>query len=119
MSQRALAGAANRRRALSRRDKKLMSLAEQALFLLDIQPNIRNRKNPENFSSLEQTIVASLPGTKIQFTETKTIEEASPFSVASRMSRSNYEDQARAEALTQALRQIRASHATANIAGRS
>ena len=96
-----------------------MSLAEQALFLLDIQPNIRNRKNPENFSSLEQTIDSSLPGTAVTLSEATTIGEASPFSVASRMSRSNYEDQARAEALTQALRQIRASHATANSARRT
>jgi hypothetical protein len=91
-----------------------MSLAEQALFLLDIQPNIRNRKNPENFSSLEHTIVASLPGTQEQIRESQPIKETNPFSVASRMNRANYEDQARAEALTQALRQIRASHATAN-----
>jgi hypothetical protein len=89
-----------------------MSLAEQALFLLDIQPSIRSRKNPENFSSLDQTIVASLPGTQVQVDAARTVTEANPFSVASRMSRSNYEDQARAEALTQALRQIRASHAS-------
>jgi len=108
----------------------MMSLAEQALFLLDIQPNIRNRKNPENFSSLEQTIVASFPVTSDSWGAAAAVEvsslgngaaavlQSSPFSVASRMSRSNYEDQARAEALTQALRQIRASHATANNARR-
>ncbi|MGZ3701799.1 MAG: hypothetical protein ACXWSD_08390, partial [Bdellovibrionota bacterium] len=88
-----------------------MSLAEQALFLLDIQPSIRSRTNPENFSNLDQTIVASLPGLVEPAPETKTVAEANPFSVASRMSRSNYEDQAKAEALTRALRQIRASHA--------
>ena len=88
-----------------------MSLAEQALFLLDILPSIRSRSNPENFSSLDQTIGASLPGTAEPEQVAAAVVEASPFSVASRMNRSNYEDQARAEALTQALRQIRASHA--------
>ncbi len=89
----------------------LMSLAEQALFLLDIPPSIRSRMSLENFSSLDQTIGASFPGTLSPVETGKTITETNPFSVASRMSRSNYEDQARAEALTQALRQIRASHA--------
>ena len=88
-----------------------MSLAEQALFLLDIQPSIRSRSNPENFSNLDQTIVASFPGTPAPVESAKAVVEANPFSVASRMNRSNYEDQARAEALTQALRQIRASNA--------
>ncbi len=89
-----------------------MCLAEQALSLLDILPSIRSRKNLENFSNLDQTIVASLPGTQNLVEPGNTIAEANPFSVASRMSRSNYEDQARAEALTRALRQIRASHAS-------
>ena len=90
-----------------------MSLSEQALFLLDIQPSIRSRKNPENFSSLDQTIVDSFPGTPAPAEEERrVVTETNPFSVASRMSRSNYEDQARAEALTQALRKIRASHAS-------
>ncbi len=97
-----------------------MSLAEQALFLLDIDPSIRSRQNPENFSSLDQTIGASLPGTQVAQETAQAEPEPSPFSVASRMSRSNYEDQARAEALTQALRQIRASHVSpANSARRS
>jgi len=92
-----------------------MSLAEQALFLLDILPSAQCRKNLENFSNLDQTIVASFPvmdrATPVLVEIRKTEIEAVPFSVASRMSRANYEDQARAEALTQALRQIRASHA--------
>jgi hypothetical protein len=88
-----------------------MSLAEQALFLLDILPSIRSRSNPENFCSLDQTIVASFPGTREPEQAPVPTVEANPFSMASRMNRSNYEDQARAEALTQALRQIRASHA--------
>ena len=87
-----------------------MSLAEQALFLLDIQPSVRNRKNPENFFNLDQTIGASLPGELASQEPANVVVEANPFSVATRMIRSNYEDQARAEALTQALRQIRASH---------
>lgn len=90
-----------------------MSLAEQALYLLDILPSIRNRKSLENFTSLDQTIRASLPDAPAIPAEPRpaAATEANPFFVASRMNRSNYEDQARAEALTQALRQIRASHA--------
>jgi hypothetical protein len=100
-----------------------MSLAEQALSLLDILPSIESRNKLENFSSLDQTIVASFPGTSSHSEVAKPTPEANPFSVASRMSRSNYEDQARAEALTQALRQIRASNAskssTSRVTGRS
>jgi hypothetical protein len=96
-----------------------MSLAEQALFLLDIPPSIRSRKSLENFSSLDQTIVASFPGTQAPAEPGKTVAEANPFFVASRMSRSNYEDQVRAEALTQALRQIRASNAAKSSQSRS
>ena len=88
-----------------------MSLAEQALFLLDIPPSIQSRTRLENFACLEQTIVASLPGTQEAPEVRETAAEPNPFFVASRMSRANYEDQARAEALTQALRQIRASNA--------
>lgn len=97
-----------------------MSLAEQALFLLDILPSIQSRNRLENFSDLEQTIVASLPGTEIpvETVAVAAIVEPNPFHVASRMSRSNYEDQARAEALTQALRQIRASNASKSSAPR-
>lgn len=95
-----------------------MSLAEQALFLLDIQPSVLSRKNLDNFSNLDQTIVASLPGTSSPV-ETKTEAEPNPFFVASRMNRINYEDQSRAEALTLALRQIRASHAAKSQSSRS
>jgi hypothetical protein len=90
-----------------------MSLAEQALHLLDIDPSIRSRQNPENFTSLDQTIVASLPGTEAPEERAAAAPaQPSPFSLASRMNRSNHEDQLRAEALTQALRQIRASNAS-------
>ena len=88
-----------------------MSLAEQALFLLDIPPSIRSRARLENFTCLEQTIEASLPGTQEAPVAREAATESNPFFLASRMSRANYEDQARAEALTQALRQIRASNA--------
>ena len=40
-----------------------MSLDEQALLLLDIHPSKLRRLNPESFSSLDQTIGESLPGT--------------------------------------------------------
>lgn len=88
-----------------------MSIAEQALSLLDILPSIESRKSLENFSNLDHTIDASFPGASALAEGRGESTEENPFSVASRMSRSNYEDQARAEALTQALRQIRARHA--------
>lgn len=88
-----------------------MSLSEQALFLLDLPPNILSRQNLENFSSLDHAVVASLPGMPVPVEISEVKAESSPFSVASRMNRASYDDQARAEALTQALRQIRASHA--------
>jgi hypothetical protein len=89
-----------------------MSIAEQALFLLDILPSIKHRKSLDNFSNLDQTINASFPGANAP-EEVNKVErtEENPFSVASRMSRSNYEDQARAEALTQALKHFRAKNA--------
>ncbi len=92
-----------------------MSLAEQALFLLDIPQSIKNRLKLENFTCLEQTIVASFPGTEEKKAEAPApapSTETDPFFVATRMNRPHYEDQARAEALTQALRQIRASNAS-------
>jgi hypothetical protein len=92
-----------------------MSIAEQALFLLDVFPSVAHRRNLENFSNLDQTISASLPREGVASEPVLPPPAAvpeSPFSVASRMSmsRSNYEDQARAEALTNALRKLRESH---------
>ncbi|HEY8280447.1 MAG TPA: hypothetical protein VIH99_12535 [Bdellovibrionota bacterium] len=94
-----------------------MSLAEQALFLLDIPPSALSLKNPENFPSLDQTIVESLPGMQALADTARVVTEANPFSVASRMRRPNYEDSLRSEALTQALKQIRASHVVARNSG--
>ncbi|MGZ3742047.1 MAG: hypothetical protein ACXVB9_21915 [Bdellovibrionota bacterium] len=90
-----------------------MSIADQALFLLDIPPSIDKRKKLENFSDLALTVGASLR-TAIEEAEPAPAQAEAPpasYSVASRMNRANYEDQAKAEALTRALRQIRASHA--------
>jgi hypothetical protein len=87
-----------------------MSLAEQALFLLDIAPSSKCRSSLENFGCLEQTIEASLPDKTEEPTRPEATAEPNPFYLASRMNRASYEDQARAEALTQALRQIRASN---------
>lgn len=92
-----------------------MSLAEQALCLLDISPSAKNRTKLENFSSLDLEISASLPGFSLP-AGLPPVEPASPpsenlYSVASRMGRANYEEQAKAEALLNALKQMRARNA--------
>jgi hypothetical protein len=88
-----------------------MSIAEQALFLLDIPPSVEQRNKLENFSDLEPVVRASI---KAASGETEAApartEAAAPYSMASRMSRPNYEDQARAEALTSALQKLRANY---------
>lgn len=93
-----------------------MSIAEQALSLLDIFPSIQNRTKLENFTNLDGVIVASfsLPGSI-----TLPALEAAPaplttenlYAVASRMGRANYDEQAKAEALLNALKQMRAKNA--------
>ena len=89
-----------------------MSIADQALFLLDIPPSIDRRKKPENFSDLEPTVRASLKTVMGESEPAPAQAEAPPasYSVASRMNRANYEDQAKAEALMNALQKLRASH---------
>lgn len=90
-----------------------MSIADQALFLLDIPPSADRRKKLENFFDLEPTIGASLRAMMPEpVAATAPAAEATPasYAVASRMSRANYEDQARAEALMSALQKLRASH---------
>lgn len=90
-----------------------MSITDQALFLLDIQPSIQRRKSLEIFGSLDPEISDSIaPPAEVK--EDKSILESvqTPFAVAARMGRPNYEEQAKAEALYNALRQMRAKHAT-------
>lgn len=87
-----------------------MSIAEQALFLVDLSPNLEQRRRIEAFSDLDQTISASFASPEARPAETEPKPQTGAFSVAARLSRSNYEDQARAEALMHALRQIRVSN---------
>jgi hypothetical protein len=92
-----------------------MSIAEQALSLLDIFPSVQSRSRLENFSSLDLVIGASLPGSKAPLKETEPAASENLYSVASRMGRANYEEQAKAEALLNALRQMRAKNAARSI----
>lgn len=89
-----------------------MSIAEQALILLDIFPSITKRKQLENFSSLDPVINASFPGAILAGIEEEEKPSENLYTVASRMGRSNYEEHAKAEALLHALRQMRAKNAT-------
>lgn len=89
-----------------------MTIAEQALSLLDIFPSIRNRTKLDNFSNLDLEIDASLPGAILAplsvAAELPPPSAENLYSVASRMGRANYEEQAKAEALLNALRKMRA-----------
>ena len=88
-----------------------MNIAEQALFLLDLAPSILNRKKIQNFSDLEPVVQASLrPAPEPAEESAKPTLAAPSYSVASRMGRANYDDQARAEALMNALQKLRANH---------
>jgi hypothetical protein len=90
-----------------------MSIAEQALSLPDIFPSIRNRSNLENFTSLDGVIVASFspPGPLPVISESAPVSTENLYAVASRMGRANYDEQAKAEALLNALKQMRAKNA--------
>jgi predicted transposase YdaD len=86
-----------------------LSLSEQALHLLDIQPSIQNRRKLENFSSLESEIDSSIESLTAPPIEDLPLSSLStPFALAARMDRPQYEEQAKAEALMNALRQMRA-----------
>lgn len=97
-----------------------MSIADQALFLLDIPPSSAKRKKLENFSDLDSIVRASLRAELGENTPAPVKTEIAPptYSVASRMNRANYEDQARAEALMSALQKLRASHQSRMANGR-
>lgn len=95
-----------------------MSIAEQALSLLDIFPSIQNRTKLENFSNLDGVIFASLapagsslPAMAEATSPSAPINAENLYSVASRMGRANYDEQAKAEALLNALKQMRAKNA--------
>ena len=88
-----------------------MSITEQAIYLLDISPSIQKRKCLENFASLESEIRDSIAGPAPALPPEAIAalpEKHTPYAVAARMGRSNYEEQAKAEALHNALRQMRA-----------
>jgi hypothetical protein len=104
-----------------------MSISEQALFLLDIQPSKAKRQSLESFGSLDpeindsilppeapapQEAAGSTPATLGESVEASILASVqTPFAVAARMGRPDYEEKAKAEALHQALRQMRAKHA--------
>jgi len=116
-----------------------MSISEQALFLLDIQPSKAKRQSLENFWSLDPEINDSIMppeappalaaeaapagapadaltpeaatlGASLEASLLASVQ--TPFAVAARMGRPDYEEKAKAEALHHALRQMRAKHAT-------
>jgi hypothetical protein len=98
-----------------------MSISEQALFLLAIQPSKAKRQCLDNFCSLDPEISDSIyppeapaenPAPAGAAPEASLLASVqTPFAVAARMGRPDYEEKAKAEALHQALRQMRAKHA--------
>lgn len=85
-----------------------MTIAEQALFLLDTPSSILHRKKIENFHGLDGMVDASLPGAVQLELEQPEPNLENSFSVASRMGRTNYEEHAKVEALLHALGKMRA-----------
>ena len=83
-----------------------MKISEQVLSLLDIPtPN----KTSHDFSGLENTVNESF-GTIEPEIQPLEAPAANPYSFASRMTKSNNDDQLRAEALMTALQKIRAGN---------
>lgn len=85
--------------------KDALTISDQALLLLDDSGAISYKKNLDAFSSLENEI-------KNSFCDTVTTEitqhpVSNNFSVAARLTKSGYDDKARAEALVSALKKIR------------
>lgn len=91
-----------------------MTISEQALFLLDIAPSHLKRKKMETFVDLDGVVNNSFEANSpVEAPVASTTpEHTNPFSVASRLQRTNYESHAKSEALMEALKQIRASHAS-------
>lgn len=87
-----------------------MTISEQALFLLDIPPASSKRKKMESFFDMDSVVSASF-GIEMQAPQqTQEDPVSNPFSVASRLNRSNHESHLKSEALMEALKKIRASH---------
>lgn len=91
-----------------------MTIAEQALFLLDLRPSELHRKNLESFSNLDSLVSGSVGIQPVADPINAIAPQTNSFSVASRISRSNsnYEEQAKAEALMNALKHIRSKNDT-------
>lgn len=94
------------------RARSKMTISEQALFLLDIDSSLSKRRKVENFTDLDTLVNDSLESKPTDTSQPAQEDDSKPFSVASRLSRSNYDTHAKSEALMEALKQIRASHAS-------
>ena len=84
------------------RERTPTSLSDQALSLLDLYPSLPSH---EIFTSLEPLITGSLQNNPTA----KEITQETPvsYTVAQRLHRAQYEDQARADALITALQKLR------------
>lgn len=90
--------------------EKSMSISEQALFLLDTATSSQKSRRAEIFLNLDYLVLNSLTNDAPILPATPAALEPMnqfPFSVASRLARTNNEDQVRAEALVNALKKLR------------
>lgn len=88
-----------------------MKFAEQALILLDLPSNINLARRLDHFPDIESMVNSSFE--KNILPEEKPEQMAAStesFTVASRMGRVNYDEQAKAEALVSALAKIRSNN---------
>ena len=88
----------------------MQSLSEQALHLIDIAPCVSKRRRLDNFANLDPEIGVSISSGVLAAPEAPPAPPAAPYSVAARLDRPQYEEQAKAEALMNALRQMRSKH---------
>jgi len=88
---------------------KIPSISEQALFLLDDFHSYQSRKKIDFFSSIDQCVIDSFstPNTKEKNSSLASSNNTTPFVVAARLSRTNYDEQAKSEALLHALQKLR------------
>ncbi len=86
---------------------KANNISDQALLLLDDFHSSRSRKKMDLFADLEEHVTNSLQTSKPASSAISSSENANPFTVAARLGRSNYEEQAKSEALLSALKKLR------------
>jgi len=87
-----------------------MKFAEQALILLDLPTNSNLSRRLDRFPDIESMVNSSFEETILPVERLEIPTSTESFTVASRMGRVNYDEQAKAEALVTALEKIRSNN---------